>query len=56
MTAGRSVLFPAKNDDPAAIAHGIEAIIHDGADAQAALARIDEVRGSTLDWLSKLFK
>ena len=56
VTAGRSVLFPAKHDDPAAIAHGIEAIIHDAMDARTALARVDEARGGTMDWLSKRFK
>jgi DhnA family fructose-bisphosphate aldolase class Ia len=53
--AGRSVLFPAKKDDPSAIAHGIEAIIHDGTDVPTALARVDEARGATIDWLAKLF-
>ncbi len=53
--AGRNVLFPPNGDDPAAIAHAIEAIVHDGADATAAYSRMSEARSQEMDWLIKLF-
>ena len=54
--AGRSVLFPPGADDPAAVAHAIEAVVHDGTDARTAASRLAEARGSAMDWLLKLFK
>ena len=53
--AGRNVLFPPNGEDPAAVAHAIEAIVHDGADAHAAYTRMSDARGKELDWLLKLF-
>lgn len=53
--AGRNVLFPPGGEDPAAVAHGIEAIVHDGASADAAYTRMSEARGKDMDWLVKLF-
>ncbi len=52
--AGRNVLFPANQEDPAAIANALEAIVHDGLDARAAYARIAEARGKEIDWMVKL--
>jgi DhnA family fructose-bisphosphate aldolase class Ia len=54
--AGRNVLFPANGEDPAAIAHAIEAIVHDSAEARAAYSSMSEARNSEMDWLMKLFK
>jgi DhnA family fructose-bisphosphate aldolase class Ia len=55
VTIGRSVLFAANADDPAAVAHAIEALVHDGVDARAAASRLGEARGEEQDWLLKLF-
>ena len=52
---GRSVLFAANTEDPAAVAHAIEAMVHDGVDARTALSRLAEARGNEQDWLLKLF-
>ena len=52
---GRSVLFAAGAEDPAAVAHAIEALVHDGVDARTAMQRLAEARGSEQDWLLKLF-
>ena len=54
--AGTSVLFPADGDDPAAVAHAVEAIVHDGADAETALAAMAAARGNDSEWLNRLFK
>ena len=53
---GAGVLFPPDGDDPAAVAHAIEAIVHDGADAQAAWAGAAGARGNDNEWLNRLFK
>ena len=55
VTVGRSVLFAANAEDPAAIAHAIESLVHDGVDTRTALSRLAEARGSEQDWLLKLF-
>src|SRR5262245_14884992 len=44
---GRNVLYPGA-DDPRAIAAGVAAIIHDGSDADAALAAMEAERGKEL--------
>ncbi|MBI3732184.1 MAG: hypothetical protein HY259_01845 [Chloroflexi bacterium] len=54
--AGRNVLFPPAGEDPAAIAHALDRIVHDGADARAAWATMNEARGTEIDWLMNLFK
>lgn len=56
VVAGRNVLFPANSEDPAAIAHAIDAVVHDEADAHTAQARMSEVRGNEMDWLVKLIQ
>ena len=53
--AGRNVLFPPGAEDPAAVAHAIESIVHDGTDPAGAESRMGEARGQELDWLTKLF-
>jgi hypothetical protein len=53
--AGRNVLFPPNHDDPAAIAHAIDAIVHDGVNAREAHSRMSESRHSEMEWLKKLF-
>jgi len=53
--AGRNVLFPPNDEDPAAIAHAIDALVHDGVTAREAYSRMSEARNSELDWLKKLF-
>ncbi len=54
--SGTSVLFPADGDDPAAVAHAVEAIVHDGADAETAWAAAADARGNDREWLNRLFK
>jgi DhnA family fructose-bisphosphate aldolase class Ia len=44
---GRNVLYPGA-DDPRAVAAGVAAIIHDGSDADAALAAMEAERGKEL--------
>ena len=56
VVVGRNILFPPNMEDPAAIAHAIEAIAHDGADARAAYGKMGEARNSEMDWVMNLFK
>jgi hypothetical protein len=50
---GRNVLYPG-GDDPLAMTAAVGAIIHDGADARAALERMDEARGRDLDAITRI--
>ena len=54
--AGRNVLYPAGDEDPAAVAHAIDGIVHEGYDARVASSQMSEARNKEMDWLKKLFK
>ena len=49
---GRNVLFPG-DDDPAAVAQSICAIVHQGASAHEAVRIIPSIRGTQMDLLPK---
>lgn len=51
---GRNVLFPGK-DDPAAVAAAVYKIVHEGLDANNAVAYLQSVRGRESDVLKKHF-
>lgn len=47
---GRNVLYPG-NDDPAAVAEAVCALVHDGASANDAVKRIQPLRGANMELL-----
>jgi len=49
---GRNVMFPG-DDDPLAMTVAVNAVIHDGAGAEAAAKRMDESRGKNMDALAR---
>lgn len=52
---GRNVTFPGP-DDPAAVAAGVNAIIHGGATLEDAFAALRDMRGKQMDALARLVK
>ncbi len=49
---GRNILFPG-DDDPRAVAAAVSAVVHEGAAADAAIDKLQSVRGEDLSSLSK---